>query len=185
MSDILKLPGLDPRTAEISPCGRYRYRLTRCWDVGLPALGWVMLNPSTADAAVDDPTIRRVTSFSQRAGYGSATVTNLFAWRATQPADLLTADDPFGQPRNVEVLEALFTEHDVVVAAWGAKFAEIARTRNRWQVVTGVPDHPKMIRAMANRHGTDLVCLGTTKDGSPRHPLYVSGSAPFIPWRLP
>lgn len=166
------------RTAEISPCGRYRYRLTRTWDVRSPSLGWVMLNPSTADAALDDPTIRRCTSFAKAAGFGGITVANLFAWRATQPAELLTPDDPFGSPRNVEVLEALLAEHDTVVAAWGAKFNDIRRKR-------AGGDHPKTIRAMAGRHGTRLVCLGTTKDGSPKHPLYVGSAQPFTPWELP
>ncbi len=174
--------------AALSTCERYRYTLTRHWDPRRPRLGWVMLNPSTADASIDDPTIRRCMGFARRESFGGITVANLFAWRATKPADLLEPRDPFG-PANVDALEGLFASHATVVAAWGASFANIARSRNsQWGVlnhVGGVPDHPKMVRAMAARHGASLVCLGVTGDGSPRHPLYVKGDAPFIPWTVP
>lgn len=184
MSDLTLLPSSEHRTAEISDCGRYRYRLTRTWDASAPPLGWVMLNPSTADATVDDPTIRRCTAFAKADGFGGITVANLFAWRATQPSELLGADDPFGFPRNVEVLEQLFVDHHVVVAAWGAKYGDVRRRRALSAERYGGGDHPKMVRAMANRHGAELVCLGTTKDGSPKHPLYVAAAQPFVPWGL-
>lgn len=177
MPEPLTLVPSPESTADISSCGAYRYRLTRTWDSHLDALGWVMLNPSTADASLDDPTIRRCMGFARAGGYGGITVTNLFAWRATNPADLLDPPDVFG-PRNVATLEWLFRDHRTVVAAWGAKFKDVRRRR-------GEPDHPKMIRAMAGRHAANLMCLGTTADGSPKHPLYVPAAQPFIPWPGP
>lgn len=86
-------------TAGISECGTYRYWLCREWSPGLDSLVWLMLNPSTADATQDDPTIRRCMGFARRWGYGGITVVNLYAYRATNPRDLLTAADPVG-PEN-------------------------------------------------------------------------------------
>lgn len=170
------LPGLDSvdKTARLSDCGRYRYRLTRTWDRGLPPLGFVMLNPSTADADQDDPTIRRCVGFAKRDGFGGIDVANLYAWRATKPADLLDALDPFGHPTNVDALEDLFRFHPVVIAAWGPKYGETLKRRRHRAHVIGKsdwnPDGRIEVRAMANRHGSALLCLGTTQDGSPRHP---------------
>ena len=151
------------RTATISPCGRYRYDLTRRWAAGPTAL-WVMLNPSTADADIDDPTIRRCIGFSKRDGYGSLTVVNLFAYRATDPKDLLTADDPEG-PDNWWHVQRAVRSSDAVVFAWGA--ASIADGHHLW-------------------HGGALIpsplCLGHTLSGAPRHPLYVKGDQPFVPF---
>src|SRR5438552_14460864 len=72
--------------AEISPCGTWRYGLGRGWDPALPVLGWIMLNPSTADAKINDQTIRRVMTISRAAGYGAAWVANLFALPSPSPA---------------------------------------------------------------------------------------------------
>ena len=91
MSEIVK-------AAVISHCKRYRYRLARHWGAG-SALPFVMLNPSTADADNDDPTIRRCIAFAKREGAGGIVVANLFAFRATSPADMLAAPNPFG-PEN-------------------------------------------------------------------------------------
>ena len=150
-------------TATLSPCGRYRYDLTRRWGDG-PTLLWVMLNPSTADASEDDPTIRRCIGFSKRDGYGSLTVVNLFAYRATDPKALVTVVDPEG-PDNWWHIQQAVRSSDAVVFAWGA--AQIPREHHIW-------------------HGGALIpsplCLGHTKKGAPRHPLYVKGDQPFVPY---
>jgi hypothetical protein len=146
----------DQRSAEISPCGRYRYALTRRWSYG-PTVGWVMLNPSTADGTVDDPTLRRVTAFSRAWGYGGLVVANLYAFRATKPADLRKAADPIG-PDNDEHLTSVAAGCDRIVAAWGAH----AR--------------PGRIAAVLALPGMDrLTALALTKNGQPRHPLYLRG----------
>ena len=154
---------LDGRTATISDCGQYRYDLGRRWAPG-PRLLWVMLNPSTADAMEDDPTIRRCIGFSKRDGYGSLIVVNLYAYRATNPKALLTADDPEG-PDNWWHIQRAVRSSDAVVYAWGA--TTMPSDRHLW-------------------HGGALIpsplCLGHTKAGHPRHPLYVKGDQPFVPF---
>jgi hypothetical protein len=114
-----------------------------------------MLNPSTADASVDDPTIRRCTRFARDWGYSKLVVRNLFAVRATKPKDLLVLQNPTGgRPGNRSL--ALANKANVIVAAWGAfvPFDQVATAR----------------RIL---NPAKLVCLGTTKSGQPRHPLYV------------
>lgn len=148
--------------------GSYRYKLWRTWDYDLMPTAWVMLNPSTADATVDDPTIRRCMAFSRRWGAGGIIVVNLFALRATDPADLLRAaragTDPIG-PENDRHLLDVFPACDVVIAAWGAH--AMAKDRAK-AVLSLVPET------------MELSCLGTTKAGYPRHPLYVSADCPLI-----
>lgn len=158
------------RTATISPCGTYRYDLTRRWADGPTAL-WVMLNPSTADATEDDPTIRRCISFSKREGCGRLAVVNLWAYRSTDPKALLTADRPIG-PDNGATIERWMQEASIVVAAWGA-----------WPLNNRkVSPARSNVEALAAYHGHQMVCLGTTKAGAPRHPLYVKGDQPFVPF---
>lgn len=158
--------------AAISDDGRYRYTLGRRWE---PAEGpgsavFVMLNPSTADAHQDDPTIRRCIGFAKRIGSGGIHVVNLYAYRATKPADLWRADDPIG-PENDEILRAAFAAADrlqqPVIAAWGAN-AE--------------PRRVEFVRVIARAAGVRLQALGVTKDGAPRHPLYLRADAPLTPW---
>jgi len=153
----------------------YRYRLTRSDVSGWlamheTALLWIMLNPSTADETQDDATIRRVKAFTSRLGYAQLTVVNLYAWRATDPRDLWTADDPVG-PENDAVLamEAWAARMDdaPIVAAWGAH-AKAERVAE----VLAIPH-------LASR----LHCLGVTKSGAPRHPLYLRADAPLVPWK--
>ena len=105
------------RCAEIDPTGAYRYTLERTWDGGLPCIGWIMLNPSTADATQDDPTIRRCIRFSQSWGYGSLIVVNLFAHRATSPKDLFQAESPVG-PNNDRYIRYTWALCGSLIAAW-------------------------------------------------------------------
>ncbi len=169
----LALDEIDERSARLSRCGTYRYLLTRRWAEG-PALRWVMLNPSTADAAVDDPTIRRVVRFSRDAGYSAAVVANLYALRATDPGELDQHPDPLG-PDNLGTLAQLVRAARVdapradaapIVVAWGAN-APRARAER-------VLEHELA--------GADLRCLGVTKAGQPRHPLYVRADQPLVPY---
>jgi hypothetical protein len=149
--------------AVISECGGYRYSLSRRWGSG-PALRVVMLNPSTADATVDDPTIRRCIGFARREGFAALTVLNLYAYRATDPKALLTCPDPVG-PDNNAWLAAHLQGSASVLAAWGAN----ARPERVQRVLSLV-------------RGVDWRCLGTTKQGHPRHPLYVRGDQPLVPF---
>lgn len=160
------------RDAAISDCGRYRWTLSRNWDptMSSPWLGWIMLNPSTADATTDDPTIRKCMGFARRWGYGGISVTNLFALRATNPADMLAAADPVG-PNFDHILIDQFTVCPVVIAAWGLDGGHRGRDRQVYD--------------MLHRHGRRLMCLGLTKDGHPRHPLYVHSGMKPIPFTMP
>lgn len=162
--------------AEVSPDGRYRYTLERDWTsdqlpglvenvvsglaVADAAVLFVMLNPSTADARFDDPTIRRCLGFARAWGYNRLLVGNLFALRATDPAALLVDPDPVG-PDNDDWLALLAERAHMIVAAWGAH--PIARERG--------PIVLDLLRSQAPTY-----ILGLTKDGAPKHPLYLPGA---------
>lgn len=157
------------RSAVISGDGLYRYRLERRWAPGFTAC-WVMLNPSTADADTDDPTLRRIQGFSRRMGFGRAVVVNLYAYRATEPRDLWRAVDPVG-PDNDEHLRDALAGHEVVVA-WGAH-ARPDRVARFLQIHRDAPG--------AGR----LHALALTSAGQPRHPLYLRGDLTPKPWSVP
>jgi hypothetical protein len=159
----------NPGEAVFSTCGEYRYILTRRnlktsvrWVK--PAL-FIMLNPSTADAINNDPTIRRCISFAENAGCTSLVVVNLFALRATNPKELKKHKDPIG-PENDFFIEKMIRMHKrnfgIVVAAWGAN--PVAKERGR---------------ALIEKYGPFL-CLGVTKNGNPKHPLYVKADQPLV-----
>lgn len=147
--------------AAISGDGVYRYKLWRQWAPGHRAL-FIMLNPSTADAEQDDPTIRRCVSFAKALRCGSLDVVNLFAYRATDPHELAGATDPVG-PDNNETIRVAIRQAHVLVAAWGANPAAKGRAER--------------VDEIARREGRMLYALGTTKAGAPRHPLYLPGDA--------
>lgn len=151
------------RDAVISDCGLYRYLLRRTWDHARPRALIVMLNPSTADASIDDPTIRSCVRLTRGAGYGSFEVVNLFAFRATNPKNLFGCADPVG-PRNDWSIEAAVLRCDVVVCAWGAHPMALNRKGEALNIV-------RSRRPAA-------YCWGKTKNGAPKHPLYIkSGTA--------
>jgi hypothetical protein len=133
---------------------------------------WVMLNPSTADACVDDPTIRRCIGFAKREGFDAIDVINLFAYRATKPADLATVADPEGPANAHEWANTLTSPSLFVVAAWGAHARKIGFG---WK-------NPTYYELTKRQHNGNFKCLGTTADGSPRHPLYVKGDQEFVEW---
>lgn len=148
------------RGAEISRCGMYRYQLWREWDADLPYMVFIMLNPSTADAVEDDPTIRRCIGFAQREGCGGIEVVNLFAFRATSPADMKACDDPIGPENDDWILQsATHAENAHVVGAWGAhgtfKGRDVA------------------VRKLLVDNDVKLKHLGLTKQNQPKHPLYL------------
>jgi hypothetical protein len=159
------------RSARLSEDGLYRYELARRWALG-PTARFVMLNPSTADGTEDDPTIRRCVGFARALGCGALVVVNLFAYRATRPADLWRAADPIGPRNNLTILEVAEQARHAgghLIAAWGARVPE-----SRVEEVLGLLD------AAGARHL--LAALGTTQTGAPRHPLYLPSSARPSPW---
>ncbi len=157
------------RSADISPCGTWRYALFRVWNEERPTVTFIGLNPSTADAEQDDPTARRMVGFAKSWGYGALTVVNLFAVRATDPRDIELAPDPIG-PHNDAVLTQ-DTRDRVCVCCWGTHGDYL----NRGALVAG--------RLLQLRRR--LVHLGRNRDGSPKHPLYLPSNTPLLPWSPP
>lgn len=158
-------------SAVISRCGEYRYTLDRPRGILVsPATRatavFCMLNPSTADDENDDPTIRRCRGFMERWGSAGLLVVNLYALRSTDPRALWEHADPVG-PENDHWLHRAAGEGGEVVCAWGAN---------------AKPDRVRIAVALFRAAGARLLCLGTTKDGHPRHPLYVRGGQPLVPW---
>jgi hypothetical protein len=158
----------EPAYAVISRDQQYRYWLHRSWLSGSGIVVWVMLNPSTADATENDPTIFRCMRFSQRWGFGAMIVVNLYAGRTTEPKGLLEMDDPVG-PLNQEYVDmAIKAATKYVVCAWGA---------NRLVENKG----PKMAHRLRGS-GVKLKCLGVSAAGHPRHPLYLPGDKELEPF---
>jgi len=150
-----------PSTAVYSDCERYRYSLTRIWDpAGRKAL-FVMLNPSTATEVQNDPTVERCERRARALGFGAFQVTNIFAWRDTDPRKMRAAKDPIGPQNDQAILDGARWA-DQVVTAWGTHGAHLNRG----------PE----VEALLRDAGHDLYHLGLSKAGHPKHPLYISYS---------
>ena len=174
--------------ADISADGKYRYLLWREWRGVAPNKNWrwlgakdgageeigepksclfIMLNPSTADADKDDPTIRRCVAFAKRFGFDRLEVVNLFAFRATDPREVLrmtAAGDPVGV-RNQEVIERAASDAGLIICAWGTNGAHLQQAET---VLGWLSD-------------SETFALGLSKEGHPRHPLYLKADAPLLP----
>jgi hypothetical protein len=167
-------------TDDIETCFRYWLRVE--WEPDLfseqrreGTIVWVMLNPSTASAKDGlDPTMRRVVDFSRREGFSSCEVVNLFAYRSADPQILLESKAPVGA-RNDDVILKTAIHAAAVVVAWGS----VSGAKLRQLVLTRVSEVKRLL------YYCELQCLGTAANGSPRHPLYVTGQMPLVPWRWP
>ncbi len=159
------------KSANISRDGLYRYELTRRWgEQEDDLLPFVMLNPSDADAEKDDPTIRRCMAFARREGAGGIIVANLFAWRTPHSDELRQAGDPFGKDNRkaIEAIAARSIENGIpIVCAWGCRGALHAADETAIDIMRGVGP------------GATMKCLGKTKAGHPRHPLYLRRDQPL------
>lgn len=156
-----------PSTAVYSDCERYRYSLTRIWDVAGRKALFVMLNPSTATEVQNDPTVERCERRARALGFGAFQVTNIFAWRDTDPRKMRAAVDPVGAENDAAILSGV-NWADQVVAAWGTHGAHLDRGPAVEQLLRGT-GHP-------------LYHLGLTKDGHPKHPLYIAYTQQPEPW---
>jgi len=143
--------------AIIDPTGCYRYLLWREWEPNACRITFIMLNPSRADATVDDPTIRRCLGFAQYWGYGSLAVVNLFAYRTFNPTVLKEVSDPIG-PENDQYLQETIQQGHLTVIAWGNRGNLNHRSQEVMKWLTELDS---------------LYCLGVTHRGFPRHPLYL------------
>ncbi|APE44814.1 hypothetical protein BOO69_16470 [Sulfitobacter alexandrii] len=159
-----------PSTAVYSDCEGYRYSLTRTWDASARKVMFVMLNPSTATEVQNDPTVERCERRARHLGYGGFRVTNIFAWRATDPRDMRAAADPVG-PENDATLAAGCLWADHVIAAWGVHGAHMGRG--------------PLVAARLMASGRPLFHLGLSKEGHPRHPLYLPYARTPVRWHAP
>jgi hypothetical protein len=151
------------RNAEFSPCRTWRYALRRIRAPEAPSVMFVGLNPSTADEIRDDPTARKCIRFAESWDYGGIILANLFAYRATDPRELKVVSDPVG-PDNDHWLTRLAGEATIVIAAWG--------------VYGGFIRRDSVVMDLLG----DVRCLGLTKDGKPRHPLYLKSDCRPVPF---
>lgn len=152
--------------AAFSACGRYRYGLWRRWDRKLPYCLFLMLNPSTADAVENDPTVERCERRARAMGFGGLYVANLFAWRSTDPRALARCDDPVG-PDNDAAIAKVAKKAGRVICGWGNDGALYGRDA--------------AVLALLRRAKVEPYALAINKDGSPRHPLYVAYSVEPTP----
>ena len=180
------------RETIFSPCRKYRYTLWREWGTSElfdganegergSRLGeyvqFIGLNPSTADETNDDPTVRRCIQYAKDWGFGAMCMTNIFAWRDTDPEKMKLERNPVGEWKTDDEIGARWQENDcwistiaasagLVVAAWGTHGAHRGRGE---QVRQTIPN---------------LHCLGTNSDGTPKHPLYLPKTAVPVEYRL-
>lgn len=146
-------------TATYSDCERYRYQLTRVWDpAGRKAL-FIMLNPSTATEVQNDPTVERCERRARTLGFGAFRVTNIFAWRDTDPRNMRAALDPVG-PANDATIQESCPWADQIICGWGTHGAHL--------------DRGSQVELMLRNTGLPIHHLGLTKDGHPKHPLYIA-----------
>jgi len=176
VSPVIKRPKTRPRsrrqtfrsgdvlgTALLSACGTYRYRLTRSWGPGDHVV-FIGLNPSTADAALDDPTIRRCSNFARSWGFDGLIMLNAWAFRSTQPRQLLLTPDPNG-PRNNHIIRQTCRHATLVIAAWGNHCP---------------PDRQTQLIQLTG----PLHCIARNSNGQPAHPLYLKSTLQPQPWAI-
>ncbi|SNT25013.1 DUF1643 domain-containing protein [Tropicimonas sediminicola] len=146
-------------SAAYSECESYRYSLARTWEANAPRLLYIMLNPSKATEAVNDPTIERCERRARALGFGGFTACNLFAWRETDPQALRRAAEPVGPENDAALLEAA-GQSQTILCAWGVHGVHLGRAAD--------------VGRSLREAGHTLHHLGLTRHGHPRHPLYVS-----------
>ncbi len=145
--------------AVYSPCEAYRYLLTRVWNPdGRKAL-FVMLNPSTATEFQNDPTVERCERRARALGFGAFRVTNIFAFRATDPRVMRAMADPIGPDNDAAIADSARDWADSILCAWGTHGAHLGRGA--------------AVEGLLRATGRELLTLGLSKDGHPKHPLYI------------
>lgn len=164
------LKGDAASTALYSPCERYRYQLTRTWDAGGKRALFIMLNPSTATEVQNDPTVERCERRARALGFGAFRVTNIFAWRDTDPRAMRAAAAPIGPANDATLLDSCAWA-DTIIAAWGTHGAHL--------------DRGAQVAGLLARTGRPVHHLGLTKDGHPKHPLYIPYAQQPQPWLNP
>ena len=155
------------KRATFSEDGEYRYSLSRIWNQSKLGVQFVLLNPSTADDKNDDPTVRRCINFAKQWGYGSLEVRNIFSLRCTKPRNLYRAVRPIGENRVEDIIASQSVVYFAkIVFGWGSH-GKLLR-RGRW------------VMDVLRDKGLPIYCFGFTKNGQPKHPLYLKKSEPLV-----
>lgn len=154
--------------AVYSDCENYRYSLTRVWEDRQPKALFIMLNPSTATEVQNDPTVERCERRARALGFGGFQVTNIFAWRDTDPKKMRAAADPVGRENDVTILSGCDWA-DQIVCAWGAHGSHL--------------DRGTSVERLLRATGRPLHHLGLTKAGHPKHPLYIAYATQPTTWQ--
>ena len=152
------------KDATLSDCETYRYTLSRIWDLSKPQVMFIMLNPSTADALKDDPTIKRCIAFAKSWGYGGINVGNLFAYRSRFPIELFHTLDPVGK-ENIKFLKDMALKSEIIVCAWGNGSLVEKLKKKLW------PEYFPLKGLYKPLHYLELC-----NDGTPKHPLYLKSN---------
>ena len=148
------------RKARFSIDKKHRYRLSRHWDLNKPQLLYIMLNPSIGNETIDDPTIRRLLSFTRKFDYGGFFVGNLFTYITPNPK---TLDTSIGLTnKNLNILTNLVSKVDKVVYAWGNYIEE-----------------PNELKTFIS----NPMCFGKNINGTPKHPLYLPSDSKLLNFR--
>lgn len=161
------IKGDAPSTAQYSDCEQYRYMLERVWDTDGERALFIMLNPSKATEVQNDPTVERCERRARALGFGAFRVVNIFAWRETDPKRLRQAAEPVGPENDAAIAEGCAWA-DRIIAGWGAHGAHRGRGAE--------------VEALLRGQGAPVAHLGLTKEGHPRHPLYIAYARQPEPW---
>lgn len=162
------------KSAILSPCGRYRWILERGLGGTGPVVATLGVNPSTADAEIDDQTIRKDKGFGERLGWSRIIKVNKFAWRTTDVRELAKAFDPIG-PENDRYIADAFDRADIILFAYGPLAKLPKRLRRRWLEIAMIADRARK----------PIFCLGITNDGHPRHTLMLPYDTRLLRWDRP
>ncbi|WP_204112796.1 DUF1643 domain-containing protein [Shimia biformata] len=154
-------------SAVYSDCETYRYALTRVWESDGRRVLFIMLNPSKATEMQNDPTVERCERRARALGFGAFRVVNIFGLRETDPKKLRAHPAPTGPENDAQVLEACDWA-DVIIAGWGAHGEHLGRGAD--------------MAAVLRESGRTILCLGRTKAGHPRHPLYIAYRQSPVRW---
>lgn len=159
--------------AVFSDCEKYRYRLKRTWDASLKSITYLMLNPSTADEMVNDPTIARCQRRAFEYGYGEMKIVNLFPIRMTDSTLLHTVSDLYGDlnEANIAILEAVASS-EITVCGWGSHHLAIERAKDVFKLIGDAG------------HSDKLKALTVNLDGNPKHPLYIAYEKHPLPYAI-
>jgi len=169
---LIELKIVGEKGAIFDPDRTVRYWLWRCWDPGKRFLVFIGLNPSTADEKENDPTVERMERRAREYGYGGLIVVNIFSYRATDPEDMKDSAeagiDVIGE-HNDFAIQSAASLAGIIVCGWGADGGYLGRSKEVQKLLEG--------------HGELLTHLGLTKNGNPKHPLYLSYKTKPMPWR--